>query len=120
MPWALRFTSPTADPPKKNSYRRSALRRHHAFVADGAMRFPIAAERQHTLRCAVEAFSMRHLASPASLAAAVLLAALIPVACGGSGTGTSAGTSHGGAGSTAGTATNSGGGTASANGGAGG
>ena len=63
---------------------------------------------------------MRHLASPASLAAAVLLAALIPVACGGSGTGTSAGTSHGGAGGTASSATNSGGGTASGNGGEGG
>ncbi len=53
---------------------------------------------------------MRHLGSPASLAAAVLLAGLIPVACGGGGAtgGTSGSTAHGGAG---GTGSHSGGGT---------
>ena len=45
---------------------------------------------------------MRYLASPASLAAAVLLAGLVPVACGGSGASgeTTNGTAHGGAGGT--------------------
>lgn len=45
---------------------------------------------------------MRHLGSPASLAAAVLLAGLVPVACGGGGAtgGTSGSTAHGGAGGT--------------------
>ncbi|MFS8069088.1 MAG: TolB family protein [Byssovorax sp.] len=58
---------------------------------------------------------MRHLGSPASLAAAVLLAGLIPVACGGAGGsgGTSGSTAHGGAG---GTGSHSGTGTATATG----
>ena len=37
------------------------------------MRILIAAGRERPLRYAMEAYSMRHLASPASLAAAVLL-----------------------------------------------
>jgi hypothetical protein len=60
----------------------------------------------------MEAYSMRHLTSPASLAAAVLLAGLIPVACGGAGS--TATTGSGGAG---GKGTNSGGSTSNGEGG---
>ena len=60
---------------------------------------------------------MRYLSSPASLAVAVLLAGLIPVACGGAGNTPSSGTTGNGGAGAGGKSTNSGGGTSSGEGG---